>query len=833
MRNVYFLLFLLGVFFQPTFAQQPFKPSSSEIYHELQKLNFLGSVLYIAAHPDDENTRLISYFANNIHARTAYLSLTRGDGGQNLIGPEIREQLGVIRTQELLAARRQDGGEQFFSRANDFGYSKHPDETLEIWNKEEVLRDVVKVIRAFKPDIIVNRFNHRTPGSTHGHHTTSAMLSVDAYAIVNDSTIYPESARKYGTWLPKNIYFNTSWWFYGSQEAFDKADKTNLLEFETGNYFTNIGKSNGEIAALSRSMHKSQGFGSTGNRGSQTEYLELIKGELPSQKNDPFSDINTTWTRLPEGKAILDILKPIEEDFNFKNPATHLPKLLEAYQKISSIKDDYWRVLKTKQIKNLIEHCSGLFLEAVANKDVITPSDEIKLTLEAISRNAEVNISLESATLSTGESLITNTELLNPNIKLNKEVSIQTSQLSYTTPYWLNKKGTLGMYEAPDHLRGAPETPRALTVTFSLMVNNIPIQFTKNIVYKFNDPVKGEVYRPLDVLPEFTSSFDDNVYIFASQNSKTIQVTVTGLKEGLKGVVRLKAPKNWIITPKQHEINITKAGEKIPVSFTITPPKEDAEAELISEITSNGKVYSKTLYEIDYDHIPYQRLCLPSKSKVVHMAIEKRGTNIGYISGAGDAIPESLEQIGYTVTHIAPQQINTTTLMQYDAVVLGVRAFNTVPELAYKNKELHSYVKNGGTVLVQYNTSHRLVTKDIAPYPITLSRDRVTDEKSDVKILQPEHPVLKRPNTITEKDFDGWVQERGLYFPNEWDNNFTPLLEMNDSNYPKSKGALLVAPYGEGYFIYTGLSFFRELPAGVSGAYKLFANLLSIGKTNE
>ncbi|MFT5104241.1 MAG: LmbE family N-acetylglucosaminyl deacetylase, partial [Candidatus Latescibacterota bacterium] len=292
------------------FAQQPQKPTASEIHHNLEALNFLGSALYVAAHPDDENTRLISYMANDLHARTAYLSLTRGDGGQNLVGPEIRELLGVIRTQELLAARRTDGGQQLFTRANDFGYSKHPDETLSIWNEEEVLGDVVRAIRKFKPDVIVNRFNHRNPGSTHGHHTSSAMLGFEAFDLVGDASKYPETASEFGAWEAKRLFFNTSWWFYGSREKFEAADKSKLVAVETGNYYPALGLSNGEIASLSRSMHKSQGFGSTGTRGSQTEYLEFLKGDFPQDRTNIFDGIDTSWSRIEGGATIGAILDP-------------------------------------------------------------------------------------------------------------------------------------------------------------------------------------------------------------------------------------------------------------------------------------------------------------------------------------------------------------------------------------------------------------------------------------------------------------------------------------------------------------------------------------------
>ena len=312
MRQSFLLLAACIVAF-PTWGQRPEKPNAADIYHQIEKLNFLGNVLYIAAHPDDENTRLISYLSNEVLARTGYLSLTRGDGGQNLIGPELRELLGVIRTQELIEARKIDGGEQFFSRANDFGFSKNPTETLQIWDKNQVLSDVVWAIRTFRPDIVINRFDHRSPGTTHGHHTASAMLSMEAFDLANQPNQFADQLAYTQPWQPQRIYFNTSWWFYGSKEKFEKADKSKQAQLQIGVYYPFAGKSNQEIAALSRSCHQSQGFGNTGTRGEEDEYLEFLKGTAPANKNNLFDGIDTTWNRSPKCKknSIIRILGPV------------------------------------------------------------------------------------------------------------------------------------------------------------------------------------------------------------------------------------------------------------------------------------------------------------------------------------------------------------------------------------------------------------------------------------------------------------------------------------------------------------------------------------------
>lgn len=821
------LLFVVG--FTSLTAQQPSKPTASEIYHNLQKVNFIGSALYIAAHPDDENTRLISYLANDVKARTAYLSLTRGDGGQNLVGPEIRELLGVIRTQELLAARRTDGGQQLFTRANDFGYSKHPDETLAIWNKDEVLGDVVRAIRKFKPDVIINRFDHRSPGSTHGHHTSSAMLGVEAFDLLNDASKYPSSAKMYGIWQPKRLFFNTSWWFYGSREKFETADKTNLVEVETGNYYPALGLSNGEIASLSRSMHKSQGFGSTGSRGGQTEYLEFLKGDFPDDKTNIFDGIDTSWNRLEGGAAIGAILNPLEENFNFQNPSAMVPQLTQAYELVKNLKDTHWRDIKLQQLETLILDCGGIFLEAVANTNAINPNGTYEVSIEAVNRSTYPVI-LNSIKSVSGEILLSAGQALLPNEKKEFNLTITSTSSQVSAPYWLNDKGSLGMYKAPETMIGLPETPAPEQVVFEMQLSRTQIPVIRDVVYKFNDPVKGEVYQPLEVLPAVTSSIPEKVLIFSTSESRQVPVTVTAGHDNINGSVTLQHPKGWQVTPAQGVFNIEKKGQSQTLQFTVTPPEDQSEGYLRSLAQMGDQFFDRELVTIDYDHIPFQRVLLPSEAKIVRIGIEKKGQNIGYIEGAGDAIPQSLREIGYDVTTIPPTEIIANNLKQYDAIVVGIRAYNTVPELAFKQAELNAYVENGGTLLLQYNTAHRMVTKDIAPYPITLSRDRVTDEFSAVKILAPNHAVLNKPNKITQKDFEGWVQERGLYFPNEWDEKFTPILGMNDKEYEESQGALLVAPFGKGHYIYTGLSFFRELPAGVPGAYRLFANLLSVGK---
>ena len=540
MRLIFLSIICLLTLVPNLSAQAPKYRSSADIYHAVEKLNFLGAALYIAAHPDDENTRLISYLSNHDKARTAYLALTRGDGGQNLIGPEIRELLGVLRTEELLAARRIDGAQQFFSRANDFGYSKNPAETLKIWNKEEVLGDVVRLIRQFQPDVIVNRFDHRTPGTTHGHHTASAMLSVEAFDLVNDANAYPEQLKSISTWQPKRLFFNTTWWFYGGEEEFKKADKSNLLTFDVGTYYPVLGKSNNEIASLASSQHLCQGFGRLLTRGSQKEYVELLKGDLPKDKNNIFDGINTTWSRIEGGAAVGKILEAVEKDFNFTTPSTHLPELLKAHKMLNALADGHWKSIKLKELEDIIVSVSGLYLEASANVSNAVLGADVPVAIEAINRST-ANITLKSFGINS------TTKISEPHqLKNNEEVNLKTdftipSDTGFTSPYWLNEKGSLGMYKVSDPgLIGKPETPRAFIAQFELDFDGYVLTISEPVVHRFAKRDKGQVYEPFEVLPLATASFNDKVLIFSDGSPKQIPVTIKAHKDNAKGEVTLK-----------------------------------------------------------------------------------------------------------------------------------------------------------------------------------------------------------------------------------------------------------------------------------------------------
>jgi LmbE family N-acetylglucosaminyl deacetylase len=808
-------------------AQQP---SASQIKLKLKKLNFLGSVLYVAAHPDDENTRAIAYLANDQLATTAYLSMTRGDGGQNLIGPEIQGLLGLIRTQELMAARKIDGGEQFFTRAIDFGFSKNYEETLSVWNKEEVLSDVVHVIRQFKPDVILTRFPPDERAG-HGHHTSSAILAQEAFDLSADVNRFPSQVKKFGAWQASAIYTNTGrWWDQSIHE-----NTPGILAINVGTYNALLGKSYSEIAAESRTQHKSQGFGSPGRRGDANEYFEFVKGE--KAEKGLFEKINTTWTRVKGGEKIIPLVEKVIREYSEDNPSASVPQLLVIRKAIAGLEPSVWRTRKLQLTEQLIRDCLGLYADAVPDYFWASPSQAVKINFELINRSP-LTITLEriiSADLRMDSAL---TLPMKPNALINlKTTKTIRPDKNYSSPYWLTEEHGPGLFTVRDEdLIGKPENDPAVLVNMQFRINGEPMSLDVPLVYKWTDPVKGEQARPFEVVPPLFVNFTQPVYIFSDGSTRPIQILLKSASHRQrKGELKLHLPVGWHSDPPAHAFTLSRQGEEQLLQFMVTPAAESFDGSIAAVAESGGEKYASSLITIQYDHIPTQTLLPPARAKAVRMDIKKEGSVIGYIRGAGDDIPGSLRNLGYEVWEMKNEEITSANLRKVDAVVLGIRALNTNERIRFIMPELLNYVKEGGTMIVQYNTSNDLeIDRDkFSPYPITLSRERVTEEGSEVRILLPDHPVLNHPNKITAKDFEGWVQERGLYFPSAWDASYEALLSMNDTGEPPRNGSLLIAKYGEGHYIYTGLSFFRELPEGVPGAYKLLANLTSLGKSQK
>ncbi len=833
MKHLLFLLFFCTNTI--LFAQLPVfqSKSASHIQHDLFKLQTVGNVLYLAAHPDDENTRLIAYYANQVGARTAYLSLTRGDGGQNLIGKEQRELMGLIRTHELLAARFTDGGEQIFSRANDFGYSKTADETMRIWDKEQVLADVVWTIRQFKPDLIITRFAPDY-ADTHGHHIASAQLAVEAFAAAADPKRFPEQLKYVSTHRSKRIFWNTSAFFFRDKPNLDKSAYPTI---DVGVFNPLLGQHYGEIAAKSRSQHKSQGFGAAANRGEQLEYFKFLAGDsLKSNQID--EGIDWTWQRVPNSQKVAQLLQKAYLNFKPTEPLASVPLLLEALTAMRQLPQDVLVAYKVKQLEEIILHCAGIWAEAVSpdyslcNGDsltVLAPAlmrYESKASLRGIQLKIQTKTGLESHDFSVQKFV------LNKIAAANLKILLPTN-LDNSHPYWLKEKSTPGMFEVQDQLqRGLPQNKPIFQVIYSFDVQGVSIELVLPLLHKMTDPVDGEVYRQVSLAPAATLNFEQEAYTWPQNTERALKVTVKAHKKNAKGTFQLKFPQGWTASLTDLDFDIKeKFGEQI-FTVRVKPPQKSSEGTIKAELKladHQGFEAAKSFTRIEYKHIPIQNLYPETETKINFEPIEVKAKRIGYIKGAGDALPQAIEQLGCEVVMLEENQIKPEILAGFQAVVLGVRAFNTIDFLKFKAQILFDYVQNGGVMLVQYNTNFELVTQQIAPFSLKISRERVTEENAKVRFLEPKHKLLSSPNKITEADFEGWVQERGLYFPNEWAAEFTPILAMQDNNEPERKGALLVAKHGKGHFIYTGLSLFRQLPANVEGAYRLLANLISLG----
>lgn len=808
----------------PVTAQNDNSLSSGEILQKLKKLNTVGSVLYIAAHPDDENTRLLGWLANERRLRTGYLSLTRGDGGQNLIGKEQGEMLGLIRTQELLAARRRDGAEQFFSRAFDFGFSKNPEETFTIWDREQVLADVVLTIRRFKPDVIICRFPTTGEGG-HGHHTASAILAVEAFSAAADPNRFPEQLAYTQTWQAKRIFWNT--FNFGGLNT-TSADQ---LKLDVGGYNPLLGKSYGEIAAESRTMHKSQGFGSARTRGSALEYFKFLKGD--TAKQDLFDGIDQSWGRFPATARLAPQISACINSYDPSAPERSLPALVQIYRQLDAIRSNnaslqYWKAQKTQEMQQLLLACAGIWAEASAADYIAIPGRNTDITLQLISRS-KAKVQLQSVRYLASDTVAS--LQLKPNELYTFKRREQFPEAAYSTPYWLSSPHSTGSFLVSDpSLIGRGENDPFAKVKLRISIEGLPLELSRDLVYKSTDPVKGEIYRPLEILPPATVNIPEAVYVSRNGHAKKIRFVVRANKADVSGVLQLKSTDGWSVVQEQKEFKLAAKGEEAVLEAKVTPVPGVLRGSISATLLIDGKAYDKSIRRIEYDHIPAQFTLSEASAALVQTDLKKDGNNIAYIPGAGDDVPACLKQVGYKVTLLEADALGSADLSQFDAVITGIRAYNTSDKLQLHYNKLMRYVEQGGNLIVQYNTNSRIgpLMARIGPYPFTISRDRVTNEHAAVGLLQPGHPALNYPNKISEADFKDWVQERGIYFATEIDPHYERILTMNDPGEKGQEGSLIIARHGKGNFVYTGLVFFRELPAGVPGAYRLFANLISL-----
>jgi LmbE family N-acetylglucosaminyl deacetylase len=825
-------------------AQAPATITSAEIFLRLKKLNVLGSVLYIAAHPDDENSRLIAYMAKDRLYRTGYLSMTRGDGGQNLIGDEQGVELGLIRTQEMLAARRIDGADQFFSRAFDFGFSKSTDEALKTWGKDKILSDVVWVIRKFQPDVIITRFPPDSRAG-HGHHSASAVLAQEAFTAAADPSRFPEQL-KYGgikPWQAKRILWNS--FNFGAGANTTSEDQ---MKIDVGGYNPILGKSYGELAAESRTNHKSQGAALTPARGQSLEYFNLVAGE-PAH-NDPMENVGTTWARIEGGSTIEGMVDELIRNFSLAEPQKSVAGLANLYQVLMKLPPGYWKTQKVKEVKELIKACSGLWLEAVVRTPYAVQGDSLAVTF-VLNNRLNADITVHAFTLSTPGSVqaeytvppghpgaktylsdfdTTWVQHLagNKNFVFTKSIRVSPRKM-LIQPYWLAEPMSPGSFNVKDQqLIGKPQSDPAYQAIFFMSVAGVDmIEFECPVQYKYTDAVKGEIYQPLTILPRFTAQLDPGLLVFTDGEKKNFATIV----EDRTG--RGTLPKMELTPVKEVSVQPVRGVSAAASSWTAQPAGKETAVKTASLLfEENGRKDSAVeLRTIAYDHIPRIDYFLPATEKFVLADVKTAGHRIGYIEGAGDKVPPALQQMGYEVVLLREKDITPGNLASFDAIITGVRAYDVHDWLTAKHSVLMEYIKEGGNLIVQYNRDNLgRANVNIGPYAFAVSNTRVTDENAAVNFLQPDHKVLNYPNKITPTDFEGWIQERGIYFAGQTDSAYESIFSMKDPGEKDQKGSLVLAHYGKGVFVYTGLVFFRELPAGVPGAYRLMANIIALNQ---
>jgi len=817
-------LFLIPVV---TFSQAPRPVTSADIYLGIKKLNVLGSVLYLAAHPDDENTRLIAYLSKEKLYRTGYLSMTRGDGGQNLIGEEQGIELGLIRTQELLSARRIDGGEQFFTRAFDFGYSKSPEETCSKWDKDKILSDVVWVIRKFQPDIVITRFPTTGEGG-HGHHTASAILANEAFDAAADPSRFPGQLKYVQPWQVKRVLWNT--FNFGGTNTI----RSDQFKVDVGGYNPLLGKSYGEISAESRSQHKSQGFGVPASRGEAFEYFRATKGTQPA--SDLMEGVVAGWSRVKGAQAIPAMVDRVAADFDFLHPEYSVKSLLTLYRAIEKLAPGTWRNKKLEETKWLIGQCSGLWMDAFTSQQFAVQTDSVRINFWFNNRLG-VNAELTDIRLDKFDTVLNKKLVNNKNEILSKTIYVPSTK-PLTQPYWLEEKMDEGHFNVSDQqLIGIPDVIPSYQATVDFIIDGEALSFTIPVKYRFTDPVQGEQYWPLVVSPPVIVSPTEDLKIVINNREKLAgDLSLKGMKSQYTGrMVAMDAEtqkKLADLSFNDSTPSISRDNQSLDVAYTLNADKYSGEIVFGVSDKESQKTYSYDMHEIKYDHIPAISYFHKSSVVVRSIDLETYGKKIGYIVGAGDKVPEALEQMGFSVTLLGDKELSRNDLNQYDAIISGIRAYNTNDWISNHYDKLMKYVEQGGNYIVQYNTIsfNSNLKSRIGPYPFTISRSRVTDEKAAVRFLQPDHSVLNFPNKIGQDDFQGWIQERSIYDVSDTDSEYEKILSMSDPGENPDEGSLIVARYGRGYFSYTGLVFFRELPAGVPGAYRLLANLIALNR---
>jgi LmbE family N-acetylglucosaminyl deacetylase len=848
------LLPLLPAAAQVAPAPRPLEPAATgglpAVDRALAKLSANRRLLVIGAHPDDEDTSLIALVSRGLGGEAAYLSLSRGEGGQNVIGPELGVSLGLLRTRELLAARAVDGGRQFFSRAEDFGYTRSLEETLRLWPKEVLVEDAVRVIRRFKPQVVVSVFPG-VPHPNHGQHQAAGVTAYAAFPLAGDPNVLPQlTAEGLPPWTPQVLYRST---------YFDPNASTMTLT--TGGIDPLAGKSIFQLAMASRSMHRSQDMGQIQRPGPQQTRVAWVRGGEGKEAKDLFDGIDIRLSSLAATVADAGRRKSVQQRLDAVQAVAERTRGALSPARLDAAVPAFLGILKDLQmaraalapedrpVRDLLDEkidvaaaglaaAAGLTLDATTDQEELTAGETFPVQVSfwnggthaisgaAVSLQGEVlhGESGESKDLAAGA---LGTWDLKPAVP---------AAAPPTIPYFLRKPLIGALYDwsaALPSQRGEPFEPPPFTAQLSFTMDGVPVTLEREVVHLHRDQALGEVRRPLRVVPavEVAAAEGLEVWPVQSREPRHLKVTLTShAGSPLRGRLEATAEGSGI-TAAPRPFTLEGANEPLDLELTLQPPKElkaGRSTLRLAAVLEDGRRFDLAVPVVDYPHI--RATPRPVAAEVAVQTADLRLPplkRVGYVRGASDRVPELLRQVGVPIEMLGPGPLQSADLGRYDAIVIGSRAYEIDPVLVRANRRLLDYVRNGGTVIVQYQQTGYFDGK-LAPYPLEMTRERVTDETAAVALLDPASPVFNAPNKIGPADWEGWVQERGLNFAHTWDPAFKPLLSMKDPDTSDLQGSLLVAKAGKGVYVYTGLALFRQLPAGVPGAYRLFANLLGL-----
>lgn len=847
---------------------------------KLRRLQTTASAMHTGAHPDDEDSGLLAYLARHDQARTSYLALNRGEGGQNVIGQELFEPLGVIRSEELLQARRLDGGQQFFTSVMDYGFSKTRAEAARIWGEKPVLADMVRAIRTFRPLVIISRFTG-TPADGHGQHQLAGYLTPQAFKAAADPTMFPEQIQEgLRPWQAKKLYVS---------ESFTRnPDNVPGLIMNTGGYDPLLGRSYFEVAMEGRSQHKTQEMGTLELRGKQTSGVRLLDSTVAkaATESDVFDGIDTSLTGIPKmlgwnDSSIDGELRGAQSaagkalnDYDPYNPSKILPTLIDGLRDIRKARrdvagkingnpaiadTDFLLAQKEREFSEAIQMASGIVVDALSDSETIVQGDKTNIAVRVFAPEGTVAKPISAMIQAPQGWRVDNAQKpaapQGQGFRPRDENSLTTyyytltvpQNAQLTEPYWLEspRQNFTFNWTGADAEKNQPFQSSAAKAEVKMDVGGEEIVVTKPIQYRYADAIRGELRRDLNVVPLVGINLDSNLLIAPvsakAQKQKIILSVTNNAPRETSGTIKLNLPAGWTALPTSLPFDLKQKDQKTAVSFDVTIPAnvKAGSYDIGASAMVGNQTFDQSIQEIAYPHIQTHRRYTPADVAVKIVDLKVAPVRVGYIMGSGDQVPAAIRRMGLDVTMLNEKDLSTGDLSKFDTIVVGIRASQVRPDFVANNGRLLDFVKNGGTLIVQYQ-QQEFIKNNLLPFPAKMesvingtqpiSNIRVTDENAAVKILQPTNPIFNFPNKITTSDWDNWVQERNLYNLSNLDPQWIPLLESHDEGDPESNGGLVYAKIGKGNYVYNSYSFFRQLPTGNPGAYRLFANMLSLPK---